>query len=154
MTTITSAFLDAFNRRDVNGILDCFTTDVTYDDLFYGGFAGHDGLRRLFERMFREARHEWIADRVLVSPGAEMVEWTFHYVVSEAVPRSAGKALSIRGVSVFEVGDGRCRAYREYFDIGRALAEVGVGPAPLHRMLTRPQGFAPGRPAERERSDR
>jgi steroid delta-isomerase-like uncharacterized protein len=111
--TVAHEFAEAFNRRDVDGLVGCFTGDATYHDLFYGHFRGHDGLRKLFNRMFAEGRdHVWTIDTVAEAAGIVMAEWTFGFVVSDAVPRSAGRPLRFRGVSVFELRDGRCRAYR------------------------------------------
>ena len=50
--TVARQFVEAFNRRDLDGLVGCFTDDATYHDLFYGHFRGHDSLRKLFDRMF------------------------------------------------------------------------------------------------------
>ena len=140
MMTVVERFAEAFNRRDVDGILACFTDDATYDDLFYGEAAGPDGLRALFERMLGEGSEvEWTLDTVVTSPAVEIAEWTFRLVVSDAVPRSAGRTVSLRGVSVFELRDGRCCAYREYFDRGAGYIQLGLEPAALHHVLSRGQ---------------
>ena len=135
---MVEGFAEAFNRRDIEGIVARFTDDATYDDLFYGEAVGHDGLRALFTRMLGEAAEaEWTLDTMVASPGVEIAEWTFRLTVSEAVPRSSGRTVSIRGVSVFELRDGRCCAYREYFDRGVGLVQLGLEPAALHHMLGR-----------------
>lgn len=136
--TIAERFAAAFNQRDVDELLACFTDDATYADLLLGESAGHDGLRALFERMMDEiAEVDWQFDRVVTSDTGEMAEWTFRIVVSDAVPRSAGRSLSLRGVSVFDLRDGRCCAYREYFDRGLALVQLGLTPEALHHVLSR-----------------
>jgi len=135
---VAQQLAEAFNRRDVDAVVSCFTHDATYHDLFYGEYRGHDGLRKLFERMLLEGRdHVWTIDAATQEGGIAMAEWTFDFVVSDAVPRSAGKRLHFRGVSVFELRDGRCRAYREYFDKGPALIELGFEPDALWRTLSR-----------------
>lgn len=136
--SVVHQFAEAFNRRDLDGVVGCFTDDATYRDLFYGHFRGHDSLRKLFDRMFTEGReHVWTVDAMAEASGVAMAEWTFEFVVSDAVPRSAGRHLHFRGVSVFELQDGRCRAYREYFDRGAALVELGLEPDSLWRTLSR-----------------
>jgi len=136
--TIAERFAAAFNQRDVGELLACFTDDATYADLLLGESAGQDGLRALFERMMDEiAEVDWQFDRVVTSDTSEMAEWTFRIVVSDAVPRSAGRSLSLRGVSVFDLRDGRCCAYREYFDRGLALVQLGLTPEALHHVLSR-----------------
>ena len=137
--TVAHEFAEAFNRRDVDGLVGCFTGDATYNDLFYGHFRGPDGLRKLFDRMFAEGRdHVWTIDALAEGAGFVMAEWTFGFVVSDAVPRSAGRSLRFRGVSVFELRDGRCRAYREYFDKGPILVDLGFQPDSLWRTLGGP----------------
>ena len=136
--TVAHEFADAFNRRDVDGVVSCFTGDATYHDLFYGRFQGHDGLRKLFDRMFTEGRdHVWSLDAVAEGVGVVMAEWTFEFVVSDAVPRSAERQRRFRGVSVFEVRDARCCSYREYFDKGGVLVDLGFQPDSLWRTLNR-----------------
>ncbi|MCA1844494.1 MAG: nuclear transport factor 2 family protein [Actinobacteria bacterium] len=136
--TLAHQFADAFNRHDVDGLVGCFTDDATYHDLFYGRHGGHDELRKMFERMFTEGRDlVWTIDAVAGSPQLEIAEWTFDFLVSDAIPRSAGRHLHFPGVSVFELRDGRCRAYREYFDKGAALVQLGFSADSLWRTLSR-----------------
>ena len=135
---IAEQFAEAFNRRDIEGIVACFTDDATYNDLFYGEASGPEGLRALFGRMLGEAAEvEWALDNVVASPTHEIAEWTFRLVVSDAVRRSAGRTVSLRGVSVFELRDGLCCAYREYFDRGVGYIQLGLEPAALHQVLSR-----------------
>jgi len=53
------------------------------------------------------------------------------------VPRSAGRAVRFRGMSIFELADGRIAAYREYFDVGVALLQLGFAPESLAKVLAR-----------------
>jgi steroid delta-isomerase-like uncharacterized protein len=135
---IAEQFAEAFNRRDIEGVVACFTDDATYDDLFYGEAKGPEGLRALFGRMLRESEEaDWHVDNVAASPTHEIAEWTFRLVVSDAIPRSAGRTLSLRGVSVFELRGGLCCAYREYFDRGVGYIQLGLEPTALHQVLGR-----------------
>jgi hypothetical protein len=60
---IVEEFTRGFNAQDVPRLLSCFTPDATYDDTFYGRYAGQEGLRLLFERMFRDGRgFAWVMD--------------------------------------------------------------------------------------------
>jgi steroid delta-isomerase-like uncharacterized protein len=136
--TVAHEFAEAFNGRDVDGLVGCFTGDASYHDLFYGHFQGHDGLRKLFDRVFAEGRdHLWSIDAVAEAADFVMAEWTFGFVVGDAVPRSAGRSLRFRGVSVFELADGRCHTYREYYDRGPILVELGFQPDSLWKTLAR-----------------
>ena len=131
-------FAQAFNARDVNGLLACFTERASYTDNFYGEHSGRDGLRAMFERMFREGRdYLWRMDAVVETPTSAAAEWTFSYVVTDAVPRSAGRQVRFRGMSIFELEGGRIARYREYFDTGVALLQLGFTPEAVGKVLGR-----------------
>ena len=99
--SIVREFETAFNRQDVDALLACFTPDGSYVDMFFGAHAG-PALRPMFERMFREGRdYAWVMDTVIETPAAAAAEWTFGYVVTDAIPRSAGRRVRFRGMSVF-----------------------------------------------------
>lgn len=144
MTTVVERFADAFNRRDVEGLLACFTESATYHDLFYGPHAGAPALRGMFERMFREGRdYRWVMDVVVTDGRHAAAEWTFSYVVSEAIPRSQGRRVQFRGMSLFELDGDRIRAYREHANTGAALLQLGFAPEALARVLARSLEPAP-----------
>ena len=134
-------FATAFNARDVNGLLACFTERASYTDNFYGEHSGHDGLRAMFERMFREGRdYVWRMETIVETPTSAAAEWTFAYVVTDAVPRSAGRKVRFRGMSVFELEGGRIARYREYFDTGVALLQLGFSAEGVAKVLSRRVG--------------
>jgi steroid delta-isomerase-like uncharacterized protein len=140
---LVERFAEAFNRRDVDGLLGCFTEDATYRDLFYGPHAGQAALRGMFERMFREGRdYRWQMDTIVMDARRAAAEWTFSYTATAAVPRSEGRRVRFSGMSVFELGageleGGRARAYREYADTGVALLQLGFAPESLAKVLAR-----------------
>jgi steroid delta-isomerase-like uncharacterized protein len=135
--SIVRDFEKAFNRQDVDGLLACFRPGATYVDTFFGAHTGAD-LRPMFERMFREGReYSWVMDAVVETPTAAAAEWTFGYVASEAVPRSAGRRVRFRGMSLFELEAGRIARYREYFDEGLALLQLGFKPEAIAKVLSR-----------------
>jgi steroid delta-isomerase-like uncharacterized protein len=136
--SIVHEFAGAFNRADVPALLRCFTAGATYRDMFYGPHSGQEALRAMFERMFREGRdYVWTMDTVVETPAAAAAEWTFAYVVTDAVPRSAGRKVRFRGASIFELEAGRIAGYREYFDTGAALLQLGFAPGALAKVLAR-----------------
>jgi steroid delta-isomerase-like uncharacterized protein len=136
--SIVSTFERAFNARDVDALVACFTPAATYADGFYGQHAGSVKLREMFERMFREGRdYAWRMETVVESPSRAAAEWSFSYVVTEVLPRSAGRKVGFRGMSVFELEAGKIGAYREYFDVGAALLQLGFAPESLAKVLAR-----------------
>ena len=134
--SVVREFERAFNRQNVAGLVACFTPTGVYRDTFYGLHAGPAGLGAMFERMFREGKdYVWRMDTLVESPQLAAAEWTFGYTVTEAVPRSAGRTVRFRGMSLFELEGGRIVRYREYFDTGAALLQLGFTPASLAKVL-------------------
>jgi len=145
---LVQRFAEAFNRRDVDGLLACFTADATYRDLFYGPHAGQAALRGMFERMFHEGRdYRWSMDAIVVDDRRAAAEWTFGYTATAAVPRSEGRRVRFSGMSIFELSGGeleggelaggRIRAYREYANTGAALLQLGFAPESIAKVLSR-----------------
>ncbi|HET7295827.1 MAG TPA: nuclear transport factor 2 family protein [Gemmatimonadales bacterium] len=136
--SVVHDFERAFNGRDLDALVGCFTESATYHDTFFGEHSGRAGLRAMFERMFREGRdYAWTMDAVVESARLAAAEWTFSYVVTDAIPRSAGRKVRFRGMSLFELRDGKISAYREYFDTGAALLQLGFKPESLAKVLSR-----------------
>lgn len=135
---IVQDFARAFNRQDVQGLCDCFTHDASYHDNFFGEHRGTARLSAMFERMFREGRnYAWTMDTVVDGADRAAAEWTFSYVASDAIPRSAGREVRFRGMSLFELERGKIKNYREYFDVGTALLQLGFKPESLAKVLAR-----------------
>jgi ketosteroid isomerase-like protein len=139
--SVVHDFAAAFNRRDVDGLLACFTEAASYVDTFYGEHRGRPALRAMFERMFLEGRdYAWTMDTVVETPARAAAEWTFSYVVTEAVPRSQGRKVRFQGMSFFELQGGKIAVYRESFDTGWALLQLGFAPESLAKVLSRKYG--------------
>jgi ketosteroid isomerase-like protein len=136
--SIVRDFERAFNKQDVEGLVACFTPGGSYVDTFFGPHTGTAALRTMFERMFHEGRdYSWKMDMVVESRDAAAAEWTFSYVASDAVPRSAGRRVTFRGASLFELEGGRVARYREYFNEGVALLQLGFKPESIAKVLAR-----------------
>jgi hypothetical protein len=88
--SIVRRFEAAFNTQDVEGLVACFTEGATYTDTFFGPHTGHPVLREMFARMFREGRdYAWRMNVVVEDARHAAAEWTFGYVVTDAVPGRA-----------------------------------------------------------------
>ena len=135
---LVERFAEAFNRRDVDGLLALFTEDATYADLFFGPHAGQAALRAMFERMFREGRdYRWQMNSIVTDAQRAAAEWTFSYTATAAVPRSEGRSVRFSGMSMFDLEGGRIRAYREHADTGVALLQLGFAPESVAKVLSR-----------------
>ena len=69
--------------------------------------------------------------------GMRRGEWRFAYTVSDAIPRSAGRPVRFKGMSVFDLEGGKIAAYREYADTGVALLQLGFKPEGLAKVLAK-----------------
>ncbi len=128
-------FAAAYTAQDVDALLDCFTSDAHYRDLYFGLRVGHPQLRSMFRAGFRRGRHEWTVTEVVDDGSVAMCEWTF----TMAVPVSDMPSGTLRfdGASVFALTDGRCHSYREYFDRGSTLLAAGATPEQVARLIER-----------------
>ena len=136
--SIVREFEQAFNRQDVVALVACFTPGGTYTDTFFGPHTGTAALTKMFERMFHEGRdYTWTMDVVVEGRDTAAAEWSFGYVVTDAIPRSAGRKVRFRGMSLFELEGGRIVRYREYFNEGVALLQLGFKPDAIAKVLAR-----------------
>jgi steroid delta-isomerase-like uncharacterized protein len=136
--SVVRRFEAAFNTQDVDTLVALFTERGTYTDTFFGPRTGRPAIREMFSRMFREGRdYAWRMETVVEDARHAAAEWSFGYVATEAVPRSAGRKVSLRGMSLFVLDDGRIADYREYFDEGLALLQLGFAPESIAKVLRR-----------------
>jgi steroid delta-isomerase-like uncharacterized protein len=104
---LMKAFLDAFNRHDLNAIMDYFADDCVFymprgagprGDRYTGKEAVRAGLAKRFEGIpdvhYGEDQH-WACGNLGLS------EWTLTGTAS------SGKRLEVRGVDVLEFFDGK-----------------------------------------------
>jgi steroid delta-isomerase-like uncharacterized protein len=136
--SVVRRFEAAFNTQDVEALVALFIERGTYTDTFFGPHTGHLAIREMFARMFREGRdYTWRMETVVEDARHAAAEWSFGYVATEAVPRSAGRKVSFRGMSLFVLNEGRIADYREYFDEGLALLQLGFAPESIAKVLRR-----------------
>jgi steroid delta-isomerase-like uncharacterized protein len=136
--SVVREFERAFNAADIAALLRCFTEDATYVDTFYGSHTGQAKLRAMFERMFHEGQgYRWHMERIVESGALAAAEWTFSYTVTNAVPRSAGRLVCFPGMSIFELERGLIASYREHFDMGAALLQLGFTGESIAKGLRR-----------------
>ena len=116
-------FLAAWERRDTDPIVDAFTEDGTYHATPLAPIRGRAAIRA------------FVAGFVDVPPGRLEVH---HQVTSDDVVMHErtdqltmnGRAVTLPISGVFEIENGRIKAWREYFDLGpvRAAYDDTTGP--------------------------
>src|SRR5439155_981625 len=84
-------------------------------------------------------------DRLNVNGGSISIGHPFGMTGSRLVGTIANQLLRrrgrFRGMSLFELTGGRIAAYREYFDVGAALLQLGFAPEAITKILTRKHGL-------------
>src|SRR3954470_16559972 len=106
-------FIAAWEQRDVEAVIESFTDDATYHAMPLPPIVGKPALR------------EWVEHFKGVPPGRLEVH---HQVVSGDVVINErtdyitlnGKPVVLPICGIFDLEDGRIKAWREYFDSGPA----------------------------------
>ena len=108
-------FLRAWERRDTEYIVDHFTDDGVYHSIPLAPIVGKPAIRE-FVAGFADVppgrlviHHQLASDNVVMNERTDYITLNGHPVV-----------LPICGV--FEIENGRIKAWREYFDLGPANA--------------------------------
>jgi len=103
-----TAYFDAFNRHDLDGVLACFRDDVTLVDSDGKRLVGLDAARALYAREF-ESMPDAHCELVVANghAGYGVAESVFHGTLD-------GRALEAVGAEVMEFVDGRISEIRDY----------------------------------------
>jgi len=108
-------FLAAWERRDTQHILDCFADDAVYHSIPLTPIAGKAAIRE-FVAKFADVPPGRLEIRHQVASGNVVMNERTDYIALNGVR----VVLPICGV--FEIEEGRIRAWREYFDLTPARA--------------------------------
>lgn len=132
-------WLEAFSSGDADRILMFYTDDVVYEDV-PSVENGWDSRPLRGKQELREALVEgFIAmpdlgfelESVRTTGSGMVVEWTMtgtHTGDWPSLP-ATGRSISIRGVTLAEVEQGRIAWSRDYYDMLLFLSQLGVIPA-------------------------
>jgi ketosteroid isomerase-like protein len=124
---IAKRVIDAFNRRDVDGIFECVNPDVEWfpamSATFGGGLRGREGI----ESYVREVSDTWEEYRVVGQDFRDLGEDQV-LVLSRVVGRgaSSGGLVDAEMGQVYDFRDGRIARVRTYLDHSKALQAVGL----------------------------
>jgi limonene-1,2-epoxide hydrolase len=110
---LVRAFMEAWECRDAEFMIDCFTDDAVYHSMPLTPIVG------------KAAITEWVRGFTGVPPGCLEVH---HQVASADVVMNErtdhitlnGRPVTLPIAGVFEMRDGRIAAWREYFDLAPA----------------------------------
>lgn len=102
---VIDRFNDAFNRHDVDAIMNCMTQDCVFENTRPAPdgtrLVGHEAVRAYWEEFFARSPHaRFDTEDVFAAGDRCVVQWVYHWIRD-------GKPGRVRGVDVFRVRDGR-----------------------------------------------
>ncbi|MFT6669930.1 MAG: ketosteroid isomerase-like protein [Afipia broomeae] len=124
-----------------------FTEDAVYHDYIYGAHKGRAEIAHMMEHLFhRDAGDDYRWEMFdPVCHGDMGYAWSLSSFTS-TVPQFAGQFVVIDGMSRFIVRDGLIAEYRESVNGGVAMAQLGVEPERMAKILKRWSGWLRERP--------
>jgi hypothetical protein len=126
-----------------------FTEGGTYADDFFGLYRGRPEIAAILRRFhetggdYRWEFHDPISD------GRLGYAW-FRFSFSSKMPGYEGKPVLITGISCFRFEDGLIAEYREVFDTGIALAQLGFPAERIKRVLDKEAAAQNAKPEAEE----
>jgi SnoaL-like protein len=137
----------AAEAADGQGFASCFTEDATYHDYIYGPHQGRADIAHMLQNLFRRDAaddYRWeMFDPVF--DGTNGYAWSLSSFTS-LVPQFKDKFVIIDGISRFVIRDGLIAEYRESVNGGVAMAQLGVEPERIAKVMTRWAGWLKERP--------
>lgn len=150
-TRAFAALLERMTRAaeaaDGQAFAACFTEDAVYHDYIYGPHRGRADIAHMLVGLFlRDAgpdyRWEFFDP---VCDGTQGYAWSLSSFTS-TVPDFAGRRVVIDGMSRFVLRDGLIAEYRESVNGGVAMAQLGVAPERMAKVLNKWAGWLRARP--------
>jgi steroid delta-isomerase-like uncharacterized protein len=119
----------AWNSHDPDKVVASFTEDVVYEDVSAGHISrGRAEVRKWFAGAFADIENfKMEAVSSSFHNGRGVAEWVWSGTDKGLL--KTGKNFSVRGVTVFEVRGGKISRYKEYYDFGTVMRQVGLLPA-------------------------
>ena len=134
---LLAEFAAAATAGDGTAFAACFTEDAIYHDYVYGDHAGRADICEMLEARFHKdatAYHWEMRDPVV--NGNLGYAWSLSTFLS-TIPEFKGQRVVIDGMSRFELQDGLIADYREQVNAGVAMAQLGVAPERMGKVIAR-----------------
>jgi hypothetical protein len=128
----------AAEAADGAGFAACFTEDAVYHDYVYGPHSGRADIAHMLENLFRRDAADDYRWEMFdpVCDGRTGYAWSLSSFTS-LVPQFKGKFVVIDGMSRFVLRDGLIAEYRESVNGGIAMAQLGVEPERMNKVMLR-----------------
>ena len=132
--TLLEEFAAAGVANDGARFTALFAEGGTYEGDFFGLYRGRTEIAVMLQRFhdtgkdYRWEFHEPVTD------GTLGYAW-FRFSFTSKMPGCEGKPVLIKGISCFRLENGLIAEYREVFDTGIALAQLGFPGERIKRVL-------------------
>ena len=116
---VVRRFCDAFSRRDIGELLGFFADDAVYHNIPLAPVQGKDAIKTTLESFVPGSPEIEFVMRNIASSG--------NVVLTERVDKMTfgGKRVELPVAGVFEVVDGKIKAWRDYFDLQQFMNPPG-----------------------------
>jgi len=120
---VVMGMVEQWHKLDVEGALDAFTEDGAFHSMMMDPVQGREALASFMGNLFSNLGELTLEIRSVAVTGNTVIlervdSWLFN-----------GKPGSIPVVGIFEVEDGKVKEWREYYDRGTILEEMGLADA-------------------------
>ena len=106
---IVEAFIDAWNRYDLDTIESMVTPDIFYHNIPMEPCIGLDAFKG-FVRSWQALSANWVTHAIAATGNIVLTERTDGFDFPD------GSKMSIRVMGAFEIKDGKISKWRDYFD--------------------------------------
>jgi limonene-1,2-epoxide hydrolase len=117
------AFLARINALDLDGACALLAEDVVYDNVPMPTVQGR-AAARAFLGQLPATRMDWEVHAIAATGNTVLTERTDRFTLAD------GRRLEIRVMGAFEVAGGQITHWRDYFDLGQFMAQMGPSPSP------------------------
>ena len=116
--------IDAFNRIDMEAVIDSFTEDAVYHNIPMEAAQGKAAIRGVLTQIMGDSEAvQWDVLNIADEGGVVLTERVDKFKVN-------GVWAEIPVMGVFEVSDGKIAAWRDYFDMGQVQAQFAATAKP------------------------
>ncbi len=136
-TALIARLSAAANAGDGKAFAACFAEDGVYHDYIYGPHKGRQSIADMLQNLFhRDAKdYDWRFFDLVVNGDIGYARSLSRFV--STIPEFAGKEVVIDGISRFVLKDGLIGAYHESVNGGIAMAQLGVQPERMAKVMRR-----------------
>ena len=136
-SNLVARFGAAATSGDARALAECFTEDGVYYDYIYGPHAGRASIEDMLVNLFHRdaADYDWRFFDPAVNGNIGYARSLSRFI--SKIPEFAGREIIIDGISRFVLRDGLVAEYHESVNGGVAMAQLGVAPERMAKVMRR-----------------